>query len=530
MSILSLQHLRGLTAVLALVPGFIAAVSASALAESPPGPAVQQAEPVNATASETAPAEITPTETTPVGRATGVLTLPDGQRIRYQTTAESLPIVDRAGKTTAEIFVASFAAEAKDNATRPVTFLFNGGPGAASAFLMLGAAGPKALVTNADGTVPRPPARLEDNPASWLAFTDLVFVDPVGTGFSRATGDKPDADRRFWGVDSDVDALSEVVRLWLTRNSRWASPKFLAGESYGAFRVVLMAEALQREEGVDVSGLALVSPALELSMTGGAAYDVMPWALRLPSIAAAAQAQGKASPAPSAEVERFALTDYMLALSALDRTGDAASAAAHRRIAALTGMPEDLVRRHDGRIPRELFAKELLRDQQRVLSIYDASVAGPDPNPDETRLGPDPMLDGLIAPYATAFNAYVRNELGYESDVPYRLLNRKVSRSWTWDGENGGSRSDAGVMEALESIMALNPSMRVLVAHGAYDLVTPYFASTWLIDRMRLPAEVKANARLRLYEGGHMMYMRPDARAKLAEDLEALYESALAGT
>jgi carboxypeptidase C (cathepsin A) len=523
MPTLSLQRLRGLMAALALVPGLLVA-SPPARAESPNEQAAGQTEPASAAAPESARLE-----PAPVGRSSGVLALPDERRIRYRTTAETLPIVDRTGKTTADIFVVSYAAEAMDSATRPVTFLFNGGPGAASAFLMLGAAGPKVLVTNADGTVPRPPARLEDNPASWLAFTDLVFVDPVGTGFSRATGDKRNADRQFWGVDSDVDALSEVVRLWLTRNARWASPKFLAGESYGGFRAVLMAEALQRNEGVDVSGLVLVSPALELSMTYGGEYEVLPWALRLPSMAAAARALEEAPSATPAEVERFALTDYLLALAALDRPGGVEPAAAYREVSALTGLPEDLVRRHDGRIPRDVFAKELLRDQHRALSLYDASISGPDPNPDESRLGPDPMLDGLIAPYATAFNAYARSELGYESDVPYRLLNRAVSRNWTWD-DDGGSRSDAGVMDALESILALSPSLRVLVAHGAYDLVTPYFASAWLIDRMQLPDEITANVRLRVYEGGHMMYMRPAERAKLTADLEALYESALAGT
>src|SRR5690606_5282998 len=180
----------------------------------------------------------------PAGRASGVLTLPDDQRLRYRAVAETLPVRDRKGKTVADIFVVSYLAEGADQANRPVTFLFNGGPGAASAFLMLGAAGPKVLVTNDDGTVPRPPARLKDNPESWLSFTDLVFVDPVGTGFSRPTDTGDKADEPFWDVRGDVDTLSELVRLWLTRNERWASPTFLAGESYGGFRAVMMARAL----------------------------------------------------------------------------------------------------------------------------------------------------------------------------------------------------------------------------------------------------------------------------------------------
>jgi carboxypeptidase C (cathepsin A) len=463
----------------------------------------------------------------PAGRASGVLTLPDDQRLRYRATAETLPVRDRKGKTVADIFVVSYLAEDADKANRPVTFLFNGGPGAASAFLMLGAAGPKVLVTNDDGTVPRPPARLKDNPESWLSFTDLVFVDPVGTGFSRPTDTGDKADEPFWDVRGDVDTLSELVRLWLTRNERWASPTFLAGESYGGFRAVMMARALQRDQGVEVSGLVLVSPALEFSLLDGEVHHLLPWALRLPSMAASARAQGKAPAVPREAVERFALTDYLLDLAAMDRPEDRPTAA-ERRVAELLGLPERIVDRHDGRIPISVFAKELLRDDGRVLSLYEGSIDSPDPNPDESRLGPDPMLDGVLAPYATAFNAYVRSELGYETDTPYRILNRDVSRNWDW-GDGRRDRGDVGALDALESIMALNPSLRVLVAHGIYDLVTPYFASAWLLDRMALPEAVKENARLRVYEGGHMLYMRPSERARLTRDVRELYESALAG-
>jgi carboxypeptidase C (cathepsin A) len=249
------------------------------------------------------------------------VTLAD-RTLQVAATAEFLPITNGKGDTTAEIFVTSYVAKDAPAAQRPVTFLFNGGPGAASAFLHLGAVGPRVLVTNADGTLPPPPVRLEDNPASWIAFTDLVFVDPVGTGYSRATGKDEDADKSFWGVRADVRTLSEVVRLWLTRNGRWSTPKYLAGESYGGFRIAMMARNLQRDAGVEINGLIMVSPALEFSLIFGGDYDLLSWATRLPTLVASSHAWGlgargssEAGAMTQVDIERFALNDYLVGLA-----------------------------------------------------------------------------------------------------------------------------------------------------------------------------------------------------------------------
>ncbi|QQP91919.1 septum formation initiator [Skermanella sp. TT6] len=445
-----------------------------------------------------------------------------GRRLDYAATAEMMPIVNGQGETTARIFVASYTARDADRAARPVTFLFNGGPGAASAFLHLGVVGPKVLVTNADGTLTPPPARLQDNPETWLAFTDLVFVDPVGTGFSRATGKEEDAEKRFFGVQGDVSSMSEIVRLWLARNGRWASPKYIAGESYGGFRAVMMARHLQRDAGIALNGLILVSPALEFSLLRGGDFDLLGWAMTLPSMAASAQALGRGDGTSPEEAERFALDDYLVGLASMRAPDSEEAKAFHARVARLTGLPVEVVERFRAKLPIQLFAKELPQEPGRVVSLYDGTIRTPDPSPERQSVGSDPFLDALIAPYSAVFNDYVRTELGFETEVPYRLLNRRVSGEWSWD--LGRQQGYVGATDDLQEALAVNPDMHVLVTHGITDLVTPYLASRWLIDQLRLPAEVKANLAVKTYPGGHMMYMRPEQRRLMNEDVAGFYE------
>lgn len=450
----------------------------------------------------------------------------DGRRLSYEAGVTALPLVDAKGRRTAEIFIVDYRLEDAPAERRPVTFVFNGGPGAASAFLHLGALGPRILETLPDGGLAPPPARLADNPATWLPFTDLVFVDPVGTGYSRALadgGDEEARDDRFWGVRPDIETLGEVIRLWLARNERWRSPKFIVGESYGGFRAALMARDLQESLGISLNGLVLVSPVLEFSTIQEEEFALMPWALKLPSLAASARVHGKGpidGPSP-AEVERFALGEYLVGLAA------PATDAFADRVADLLGLPTDLVRRYRGRMPMGVFAKELLDAQGRVISLYDGSIVGPDPNPRSRSVTVDPVLDAAIGPYTTAFNGYVRDELNFRSDLPYRLLNRTVSRRWDWDGARGGPGGQDGALDDLEAALAVNPTMQVLIVHGLYDLVTPYFASRWLVDRMSVGDDIRANVTLETFDGGHMMYMRPDVRAQFADAARRLYERGL---
>ncbi|WP_192499455.1 S10 family peptidase [Skermanella pratensis] len=502
-------------------PFFAAALTAAWLLAGSPAPA-QEMPPPPPEETEQATAPVPGPASTPApARREMTLDLP-GRRLDYTATAEMMPIVNGRGETTASIFVASYTALDADRATRPVTFLFNGGPGAASAFLHLGVVGPKVLVTNPDGTLTRPPARLQDNPESWLDFTDLVFVDPVGTGFSRATGKEDDAEKRFLGVQGDVSSMSEIVRLWLTRNARWASPIYLAGESYGGFRAVLMARQLQRDYGIALNGLVLVSPALEFSLLRGGDFDLLGWAMTLPSMAASAQALGRGDGTPLEEVERFALDGYLVGLASMREPGSEEAKAFHAHVARLTGLPAQVVERFRAKLPIQLFAKEMPQEPGRVVSLYDGTIRTPDPSPERQSVGSDPFLDALIAPYSAVFNDYVRTELGFETETPYRLLNRRVSGEWNWDL---GRQGYVGATDELQEALAVNPDMHVLVTHGIADLVTPYLASRWLIDQLRLPPEVKENLAVKTYQGGHMMYMRPDERRLMNGDVGRFYEN-----
>ena len=446
-----------------------------------------------------------------------------GRHFSFRTVVESLPVTNGRGEVTARIFTTAYLAEGPTPG-RPVTFVFNGGPGAASAFLHVGAMGPLVLATPPDGRMPRPPARLEENAATWLPFTDLVFVDPVGTGYSRATRTGDDAERPFWSVGGDIRSLSEVLRLWLTRAGRWGSPVFLAGESYGGFRVARLARALSEGNGIGVAGVAMISPVIEFSTIARGSYDVLSWALTLPSLAASARAHGKGDPAMDrTAVERFAMGEYLAGIAAIDPPGPGPDETLVRRVAGLLGLEADLVRRHRGRVPIEIFADRLLGDSGLAVSLYDGAYSGPDPRPGSPR-GPDVMLDATIAPVTSAFTQLVQDRLGLRTEVPFMLLNRRPSGAWDWEG----ARNEAGSLDELAEAMATVPGLMVLVVHGETDLVTPYMASRWVLDRLNLPEEVRQRARLAVLGGGHMMYFRPDQRAALAEAARAFYAERLA--
>ncbi|WP_207478279.1 S10 family peptidase [Arenibaculum pallidiluteum] len=446
-----------------------------------------------------------------------------GQRIAYRAVAESLPVTNGRGEVAARIFTTSYTAEDVGGAPRPVTFVFNGGPGAASAFLHMGAMGPVVLATTEEGRLAPPPARLQDNPATWLAFTDLVFVDPVGTGYSRAARTGDEAERPFWSVSGDIRSLNEVLRLWLTREGRWSSPVFLAGESYGGFRVARLARSLAEGPGIAVAGVIMISPVIEFSTIAGNPYDVMSWALALPSMAASARALGRGDTAmDQAAVERFALGEYLTGIAAIAPPGAGPDEALVRRLSALLGLEPDVVRRHHGRIPIQVFSDRVLGEPGRAVSLYDGAYAGPDPYPAGGR-GPDVLLDASIAPVTSAFVQLMRDRMGLRTDVPFLLLDRRPSRNWDWEG----SRNEAGALDQLAEALATTPDLSALVVHGETDLVTPYMASRWLIDRLALPEEVRSRVRVAVLQGGHMMYFRPADRTALTEAARSFYAERL---
>lgn len=448
-----------------------------------------------------------------------------GNPLAYTAVAEFLPLRGGEGEEiAARIFTVSYTLDGAAPGRRPVAFVFNGGPGASSAYLHLGALGPKVVAFNDDGSIPRPPSPLVDNPDTWLVFADLVFIDPVGTGYSRALKTEGDAEKRYWNVEGDTRSMAEIVRLWLTREQRWGSPKILVGESYGGFRVAMLASALFDGPGAAVNGIVMVSPVVDFATIRDADTMLLPWAFRLPSYAAAAAALGKA-PGTAEEAakraERFALGDYVSGLAGMDLGELGAMRGLFDRVAALTGLPRELVERHRGRVPGGVFAREVLRAEGKVVSQYDATFAAPDPDPSSTRLIADPFLDGTKPAYATAYADYVRRFLDVRTEVPFELLSERVNRGWEWPRMRLPSARDE-----LQTVLALSPGLRVLIAHGRTDLVTPYLASRWIAAHLELPAGERDRVAVTVYDGGHMMYTLATQRARLAADARALVEAA----
>ncbi len=444
------------------------------------------------------------------------------RRLDYEAVAETLPVTDAKGNATASIFTVSYLTDGENGSGRPVSFVFNGGPGAASVFLHLGALGPQILETPESGAVPTPPIHLVNNPATWLGFTDLVFIDPVGTGFSRGKGKEENPDKPFWDVRADIGSLGSVIRLWLTRHQRWTSPVWLVGESYGGFRAAAMAQTLPHDVDVIVRGLVLVSPALDLSALHQTERDLLAAAFILPSYAATAAVYDAAPAAGSvAEAERFALSDYLVGLAGLN--GQPAHGNPFiAKVAEIAGVPADIVRRYRGRIPRHIFASEVRRGQGEVVSLYDSTITragGPEEGAGATG---DPVLQPAVAAYGTAFNTYLSEVLGVHTDQPYRVLPHDVSQQWNWEGERQHG-TDGLAMSSLEAALLEHPATKVLIVNGRYDLVTPYLSSRWLVDQLEIPAATRSAIQLRVYDGGHMVYMRPASRSLLAHDAAELY-------
>jgi carboxypeptidase C (cathepsin A) len=459
----------------------------------------------------------------PAARSDHSITV-SGEILNYAAEAGTLTLPAASGRPSAGIFYVAYSRK-PENTKRPITFVFNGGPGAAAAYLHIGGLGPRTLAVNEMGKIEGPPPRLLDNEATWLDMTDLVFVDPVGTGYSRTADGKNE--EKYWGVEQDTDALADFVRLYLIKSTRMLSPVFLVGESYGGFRVAGLARALQKSGANSPSGVVLVSPVLEFSLLYGEDYSPLSWALTLPSLAAVnLESKGiierDALRQGLKEAERYALSDYLVALaSGTEPGGDAASG----KVAELTGLSPEFVAKRDARVPSSLFIKEYARAKGRILSRYDGSITGPDPNPASTwSNAPDPVLDATVPLWTAAFVQYAREELGYKTDKSYQLLNRAVRAKWDF-GTSPTRQGYAGVVDDLQEARSANPSMSVLIATGYTDLITPYLASNFLVSQLpTLPNA--APIRIETYAGGHMLYLRPKTRAALKEDVKSMYDRA----
>jgi len=455
-------------------------------------------------------------------------------KLSYQATAGTLPVeLDKNGPEC-RLFFISYHSQKKDKTSLPLTFVFNGGPGASSAYLHLGALGPKLVKFNEDGSMPGPPARMVDNLQTWLRFTDLVFVDPVGTGYSRCAKLKKDktgkkAEAQAWDVKEDLTALAKFIRLYLSRYNRWLSPKYLVGESYGGFRVAALSDLLQSDFGISLNGLILVSPALQFELLEGNDYNLLPWVVTLPSYAATARYHGKASGKLDdnnnfreslAEVEDFAVQEYLPALASSNTTE------LDSRLSDFIGVPEQQIAQLNSRISPRRFAKELLRKSKLLVSVYDGSFTSIDPEPAYPfASGKDPFLVQINTLLAAATNNYIREQLKFETDIPYEILNSEVSYHWNWRSGLDSAQGFAGVAENLKKCMSTNKELKVLIAHGVFDLVTPYFGSVIVTRQMSLDAVVAPNLSLKTYNGGHMFYSNDTARKTFFEDVEQFYTS-----
>lgn len=442
-----------------------------------------------------------------------------GRKLGYTATAGTLDLFAPTGERSAAVFYTSYVVK-NETSNRPVTFVFNGGPGAASAFLHLGLVGPKILdfgPTGRDGVN----ARMMDNPQSWLEFTDLVLIDPIGAGWSRTA--KPDDAGNFYGVRQDAQAIAKTIALYLSRNGRTVSPKYLLGESYGGFRAVKVAEALTQDQGIIISGIVMVSPFLEGPLQFGASRFALGAALQLPSLAAAELDRRKAFSTKSIqEAEQFALTDYLTMLAGPPPVGSAADVF-YARVAGLTGLPVDVVRKTRGFV-RDAYVKHLREADSAVVSPYDVTFAASDPFPEaDTARGNDPLLDGFIRAYGGAFASYARDQLGFKTEMTYTLLAGDVSGRWDWgNGRGGGSRASASVSDDIRQLLSSNRTFRVLMAHGYSDLVTPYAVNKYVIDHLP-PMNPPDRVKLKVYRGGHMFYTESASRIEFTSVAKAFY-------
>ncbi len=453
-----------------------------------------------------------------------------GAALDYEVHAEFIPVLagglaDTAGEPEAAVMATAYLKQGADASARPLCFAFNGGPGSASIWLQFGALGPKRVVVPDDGSMGPPPYAVEDNPHSWLQHFDLVFIDPPHTGWSVTASEA--VRKKMLSVDGDVEALAEVMRAWLTRHQRWGSPLYLAGESYGTTRGAALAEKML-DLGAVLSGVVLVSCAMDLQSIVFAPANDLPYSLFLPAFANVSQYHGllqgpqAASPeAARAAAEAFVQDDYAAALQAGARLTEKKRGAVARRLAELTGLPRSLVEEQNLRISDRCYFTEALRARGRVVGRLEARATGPAA---AQRLGEmefDPGIEAIAGPYTMAALAYFRGTLGIELQHRYNVLSFEVNRGWNWHRGESSRMGFTSTSPDLARALRRSPHLKVLAASGRYDLGTPYSASDWSLAQLNAPAEVLQRVTHRYYDAGHMMYTRQADLRQLQADLAA---------
>ncbi len=452
------------------------------------------------------------------------------RKLDYTVTTGFLPIKnERTQVTEGHIFYIAYTLDgAGDRTKRPLTFSFNGGPGSASVWLHMGALGPKRVKMLDSGMLPPAPYELVTNDQTWLDMTDIVFLDPVGTGYSRA--EKDEYAKKFFSLRGDIASMGEAIRLYLGRAERWNSPVFLVGESYGTTRAAGLSDYLF-EHGISLNGVMLISTVLNFQTIRFADNNDMPLLLIFPSYAATAWYHKKL-PAewqskPLREVldaaEAFAANEYGPAMLRIDRLSDAERDALAQKFASLSGLSKAYVLNNNFRIELDEFNKELLRDRRRTTGRLDSRFTGIDKDSGGDSNEFDPSMTAIRGPYTATFNDYVRRELGFRSDLEYYILGGGITAPWDWNTNN----RYADVSGSLSSAMRKNPYMKVFMACGFYDMATPYFAAEYTLSAMNLEPELRKNISVSYYEAGHMMYIEKTSLKKLKDDAARFMQQAL---
>jgi carboxypeptidase C (cathepsin A) len=451
----------------------------------------------------------------------------NGKALPYTTTTGLMPIKDEKGEIKANLFYVAYTRDGvEDTSERPLTFVYNGGPGSSTVWLHMGGLAPKRIQMLDDGGMPKPPFKLVENEHTWLAETDLVFVDPVDTGFSRATNDDEAAAAK--GVEGDIATVGEFIRMYLVRNARWQSPLFLAGESYGTFRSAGLAGYLI-DRGVAFNGIILISSILNMQTARFTLGNDLPYQLFLPTYAATAwyhqkidkNLRKKSIRSYLDEVEAWVEREYLQALSLGDRITEKHADKIADDLAAFTGLSREYVKASNLRINIHQFCKELKRDQRRHVGRLDSRFESWDKDGVDDTPEFDPSMNGIIPPFTSVLNPYFRVELGYESDVEYHIIR---GLKWNW-GDAIKGYSDTS--DALRSAFAKNPYMKVFIASGYYDLATPYYATEYTFSHMNLDKSVRDNIQIEEYETGHMIYTELKSLEKMNDNCREFIKKSL---
>ncbi len=450
--------------------------------------------------------------------------------LRYTATTGMMPLKNTdTGEVEAHIFYIAYTLDGQSTEHRPLTFSFNGGPGSASVWLHMGAIGPKRVRMQPDGMMPPPPYQLIDNEQTWLDQTDLVFIDPVGTGYSRAV--KRDQTKKFLGLRGDIESVGEFIRLYLGRYERWSSPLFMVGESYGTTRAAGLSGYLV-EHGIAFNGIMLISSILNFQTTDGAPGNDLPFVLFLPTYSSAAWYHKKLAPELEqnfdklrTEVEQWAAGPYAEALAKGDRLTPQERQDVIDHLARYTGLSKAYIDDSNLRIEESHFTKELLRDKRLTIGRLDSRFTGPSRSAIAETASFDPSMSAIRPPYTAMFNQYVRSELGYKSDLEYYILGGGFRfDEWDWGIRNGGYPDTA---QSLKDAFDKNPFMKLFIGSGYFDLATPYFATQYTLNHMSLDTTQHSRVTLGYYGAGHMMYIQDSSLAELKKDVGTFMQNAL---